>query len=382
MQSVAAAVPPSPRTAMLLKHFQNMAKGTDDTLKLAYNDFSTEWRAHQAISNFISSNHNNWFVADHEEDAIVNDRLLDPTHAEVDVQLQYFSKTHGTIKFSLVKSDGEWKISKGKLLKESNENTTVAKANKSPETFESIIKISDGREFLDSAPIKDLLTKLMGGDYEKFLNCTQYFNDMKRHGTQRFLCGDVHLMTNYMEFFLFVDLATKQCVAGYLGDGINVYGARSEAEFPPDVSSWIKDLKSRAGYPIEVHFKVASPIVQKAKAPIPKNLNTTTWTGTYKFEEDRFIEGRLRIQQLPGNKITFQIQSGNGGGTCDANGTVIVQGNDAIFRDSEGKITFHRKGGLIEVDQKDKGVGRCGMGVSLDGSYKKIDDKPPKFDKL
>ena len=47
---------PSPRSAMLLGHFSNLAKGSDDALRIAYLDFASEWRSHQSLSNFLAGN--------------------------------------------------------------------------------------------------------------------------------------------------------------------------------------------------------------------------------------------------------------------------------------------------------------------------------------
>ena len=296
-------------------------------------------------------------MSDNAERAISKDRLLDDTHADVDVQLGYFTKDQQTIRFSLMKEQGVWKIRTGKIL---TGNAVVAHQNAG--NLASTKNITDGTEFINAKSIQSLLRSAMGGDFESFLDSAQIADDLQARGSERFAFGGVNHMRTVLEFFTFVNLSTGRCVAGYLkDDDVQIYGAHSQSELPTQVQQWLRDLQNRRGgnEPLKVKFKAATPLrpIQASGTAKLRAPTSNSWTGTYKRDADRFNKGTLQAHLLDGNKLDFSLFAVNGGNTGEAGGTASIRGNDAVYQDDLGRILFHLNKKQVSVQQKDKDVG-------------------------
>jgi hypothetical protein len=101
------------RSQMLLSHFANMAKNTDEGYKIAYGDFADSWKERQSLTDFADSNNGKWRIKPGSEKAIVSDSQIDEKHAQVDVRMGYFTDDARTLRLLLTKEDGFWKIISG-----------------------------------------------------------------------------------------------------------------------------------------------------------------------------------------------------------------------------------------------------------------------------
>jgi tetratricopeptide (TPR) repeat protein len=142
--------------------------------------------------------------------------------------------------------------------------------------------ITDGSDFLKSAPIKDLIRKTMGEDGYKAFNDHggDLGGDLKVAGPYRFVDTFVpHFATQ--KSFAYVDLASGQCVSGCIDDSeISIYGAASESELPDAVRAYFQEVKNdRAQGPlgdtINLHFLTPGEKVIQARVEQSQQAQTT-----------------------------------------------------------------------------------------------------------
>lgn len=104
-----------------------------------------------------------------------------------------------------------------------------------------------------------------------------------------------------------------------------------------------------------------------AGAPLAPNR----WDQTWMLDTDSpSVGGTLTFTGTP-PRLHFSISGYNGGHLGDNEGDVVLQGETAVYRDSDGcKLTFKREHDSIAVTE-DSGPLSCGeaMGVSFDGKY-------------
>lgn len=98
--------------SVVVAHFVNIA---NKNYKPAYDDFSDEWKSRQSYSDFVAAaQKTEWMLCNRAENCVLEDKILDPSHAEIDLAMNGFSIDETVVRFSLVCVDGKWKITKGK----------------------------------------------------------------------------------------------------------------------------------------------------------------------------------------------------------------------------------------------------------------------------
>ncbi len=104
----------SKAASFLVEHFCNLA---NKNYEAAFNDLGADWKPKQTYAEFVSSaEKGNWSLCNRPENCVVKDNVLDADHAEVDLEMSGFSADQSVIRFTLVRVDGNWKISKGKRV--------------------------------------------------------------------------------------------------------------------------------------------------------------------------------------------------------------------------------------------------------------------------
>ena len=127
--------------------------------------------------------------------------------------------------------------------------------------------------------------------------------------------------------------------------------------------------------------------VAAAQTPLPTNRKQKSVTGQYRLRQDEF-RNRLDVQQLSGGKIKFQLVAlwvsfnnpeniHNG----ELQGVVTLEKGLAIFESGTCQITMKFTSNKVVITEGDDN-GECGFGtnVTAAGSYRKIDNRKPKFD--
>lgn len=127
--------------------------------------------------------------------------------------------------------------------------------------------------------------------------------------------------------------------------------------------------------------------VTAAQTPLPANTKPRSVTGQYRLRQDEF-RNRLDVQQTSGGKIKFQLVAlwvsfnnpeniHNG----ELHGVVTLQKGLAIFESGTCQITMKFASNRVGISESDDN-GDCGFGanVTAAGSYRKINNKRPKFD--
>ena len=130
--------------------------------------------------------------------------------------------------------------------------------------------------------------------------------------------------------------------------------------------------------------QVRPPLRPPLRPPIriPRNV-----TGHYRFRQDEF-RNRLDVKQLPGGKIKFQLVAlwvshnypeniHNG----ELHGVVKIDQGVAIYDSQDCTITMRFTLGKVVVTESTANP-PCGFGVNVtaNGSYRKVDNRNPKFD--
>ncbi|MBX9769891.1 MAG: hypothetical protein K2X29_00885 [Candidatus Obscuribacterales bacterium] len=262
----------------------------------------------------------------------------------------------------------------------------VASPMTSAATLSTLKQIDDPSEFLEAPQVHRLLSSMMGKHSESFLDCAQIPQSWQTQGDERFVSAILRGMATLRECCMYVNLSSGHCIAGYLhDDDLHIFGASSKVDFPPAVVSWANDLKTRrneisSSLPIRWHFHNDVAIVNRVVAPI--NL-----TGNYKrLGDDRWSGSSLKLQSVAGNKAKFQIDAYSGSHTGNASGTVPIINNVATYLQPDiGSVnpvdaTLTLKFNSDKTISIQAGYYFCGMGVTLDGTYKKVDNLVPKFD--
>lgn len=103
---------------MLVNHFTLMSMEDESSWKQAYNDFSSEWKSRQTLSEFVKNNTGNWFVKGTSRDSIMHVSENGPDSLEVLVNIRQYTRDKRFFRFTLAIEDGQWKIVKGIPLKD------------------------------------------------------------------------------------------------------------------------------------------------------------------------------------------------------------------------------------------------------------------------
>lgn len=116
-------------------------------------------------------------------------------------------------------------------------------------------------------------------------------------------------------------------------------------------------------------------------------------TGEYRTVQTN-LTGTLKVKQLPGNQVKFEIQTVKKGGgdyaghvtTCTAEGVAeLRKGGQAIYQKNEDymekpfNLNMAIRKSSIKVDSNAEEVRMCGMGAWIDGTYRKNNNKEPRF---
>lgn len=243
--------------------------------------------------------------------------------------------------------------------------------------FERFRKQEDAWKILNDPQVKSGIKTLMGNKDENYWSCTQLVSEPSVVGNDLFIGATVRGLNGFMNSGLNINLSTGKMCVGYLDDQVfHIFGATNVTEVPQP----LKDFNHETLSDKKLSFDKPdwTPKKGTAKKPAAKNLNLAILTGTYERNESQFVNSTLRVKELPGSKIKFQIQAANGGHTGEASGTAVVKDKIAMHKeDAEGNISMKFSGKKVEITGKDSYF--CGMGVSLLGTYTKTDDKVPGF---
>jgi hypothetical protein len=233
--------------------------------------------------------------------------------------------------------------------------------------------------FMQTMAVQKPLRAILGGDFEHFMDCTQYMDTPIKKGGHVFTSGYVRGLATLMESFVDKDEKTGKCVAGYISgdDQLKIYGAKSVAEIPPAARAYIEDLQKRreSADSVRLVFTVPPPVL-RAKVVALKAVNTARLGGTYERIGDntRFYAGTLELKELPKNSVKFKIEAMNGGHTGGASGTVTIKDRLARYNGPDGKLSFRFPAGKPIIVEEAPDSSFCGVGVTLSGQYRKIKD--------
>lgn len=237
---------------------------------------------------------------------------------------------------------------------------------------------------LKKTEIVKAMKTAMGSSFPLFEQQTQNLEHFEVKGDDMFSHGGVAGLYTEMESAISINKKTNRTQIAILDDGkLNIWGASSNAELTPSMSGFIKDLKSRrTNHKLDTIFQ--SPgnstikITQSPKAT-NKNVSVKSPTGTY--SRDKQWDGAtLKVLQLKGNKLKFDISATHGANTGGASGELNLVNNKATYNGEGFKLTFDFRGSSVAVGESGDGFG--GMGVTAVGTYKKTDDKAPTFDNI
>ena len=269
----------------------------------------------------------------------------------------------------------------------------LAKSSHSPAsdicpTLASLRNQSDAWKMLNSKSVIQAIEKLTGDDAENFWSCIQCTQPLVDRNNNLFTTGSVMGLSGDRTSFICANISTGKIALGYLIDKVeHVYGAADLKALPVPAADYVKSLDSS----IEVVYERPKHSAHSRARAIAKQkpgpaLNLDSLTGTYERPTSRFTSGSLKIQALPGNKIQFAVEAFNGGHTGGANGTIQISDRKAVYKGSEifaddkGYLNFSFSRGAVDIDGTE--LPFCGAGVTLNGTYTKIDDKKPAFDEL
>jgi hypothetical protein len=110
-------------------------------------------------------------------------------------------------------------------------------------------------------------------------------------------------------------------------------------------------------------------------------------TGSYRLRSAE-TPSSLEVLQLPGGKIKFHIvalwvsvHNRDNVHNGELQGVIALKGDTAVYQGESCKVTIKFVPGKAIVTQ-DEGVGDCyfGANVSATGSYRKMNNRQPKFD--
>jgi hypothetical protein len=270
-------------------------------------------------------------------------------------------------------------------------NQASAKSTHSPasdicHTLASLRKESDAWKMLNNRSVIKAIEKLTGDDSENFWNCIQCTQPLTNKNNNLFTTGSVMGLSDDRTSFICANISTGKIALGYLIDKVeHVYGAANLQALPVPAAEYVKSLDSS----VEVEYERPKHSAHARARVIAKQktgpaLNLDSLTGTYDRPTSRFTSGSLKIQALPDNKIQFAVEAFNGGHTGGANGIIQISDKKAVYKGSEifaddkGYLNFSFSRGAIEIEGTE--LPFCGAGVTLNGTYTKVDDKKPTFD--
>lgn len=258
----------------------------------------------------------------------------------------------------------------------------VIETQSSTTSFERFRKETDSWKILNHPQIKARLKTLMGNKVSKYWDSTQLVEEPKISGDHCSITGGVRGLFTITESVFDLNMSTGKCCAGYLENGtLHVYGATNTSDLPKPVHDYVDDLAKRSSDFQGTQFENAdwSPAKAEQKSQPKAHLNLLTPTGTYQRKgHSAFDSATLDVLSLPNGKIQFSIVANSGSHTGEAQGTVPIVNNHAVYSEGAAKIEMRFSGSTAIVSGNDSDL--CGVGVTLLGSYKKTDDRKPKFD--
>jgi hypothetical protein len=255
--------------------------------------------------------------------------------------------------------------------------TMQGKEKTSEPTFERFRHEKNGWKILDDALVKKRLKSIMGNRDQDFWGCAQLADEPTITGDDLLVVSSVRGLRPFMQSVLSLNLSSGACNAAYLNDSQwHIFGAHSLNELSPALRNYLKEQDASSS----TVYEKADWTPVKTTVPLKKKLNLAVVTGTYQRQDSsRFVAGTLSLLALAGGRITFDIEAQNGGHGGGVQGTVPVVNHRAVYRQGTGELEFQLKGKEVVVSGTDAPF--CGMGVTLLGTYEKVDDEPPKLDK-
>jgi hypothetical protein len=111
-------------------------------------------------------------------------------------------------------------------------------------------------------------------------------------------------------------------------------------------------------------------------------LKTYTWIGEWERVSDYYNPAYLSIEKINNGAIKLAISSNSGGCIYDTDGTAVIKGNVAYYKDrtTGSEVTFKNHGNVIEVDYPNE----LDIGATYSGIYKKgpLKEKVPTLYEL
>jgi hypothetical protein len=237
---------------------------------------------------------------------------------------------------------------------------------------------------LSDPRVKKNIKAVMGNKDTKFWDCTQLTEQPKIVGTHYATSSGVRGLFTISESIFDLNLSNGKCCVGYLDDkDLHIFGARSLKEVPGLVKEYIDDLKKRREGDLTVHFEKPdwTPIVSSPhrSSPPAKKLNLSIATGTYERENaTQFTRATLEVLTLPDGQLKFDVTAADGANVGEAQGVATLRDNRLVYRQGDGEIELQFNGATVTISGKDSYF--CGLGATLQGCYRKVNDQPPKFD--
>lgn len=246
----------------------------------------------------------------------------------------------------------------------------------SSKRFERFRNESDRWIVLQDPEVKASVHALMGNLDEQYWGRTQLLDDSCSHGDDLLIAGDVRGLAGSMVSLFYLNYSTGKLCVGYVDDSkIHLFGVKDKAELPPVMNEYVN--KSLPGKTIVFDLADWKPAKNTGSRKAPP-LNLAKLTGTYERKGNRFIQATMLIEQLPGNKIKFQIYANNGGNSGQAAGTIKLVDGCGRFKEADSEIVLKFSGGKVVVSGNDSCF--CGNAVTLLGTYAKTSDHSPRFD--
>lgn len=246
----------------------------------------------------------------------------------------------------------------------------------SSKRFERFRNESDRWVVLQDPAVKASVHALMGNLDEQYWGRTQLLDDSCSRGDDLLIAGDVRGLAGSMASLFYLNYSTGKLCVGYVDDSkIHLFGVKDKADVPHALNEYVN--KSLLGKTIVfdvADWKPAKNTTARKHAP----LDLAKLTGTYERKGNRFIQATMLIEQLPGNKIKFQIYANNGGNSGQAAGTIELVDGRGRFKETDSEIVLKFSSGKVVVSGNDSCF--CGNAVTLLGTYAKTSDHSPRFD--
>lgn len=232
-------------------------------------------------------------------------------------------------------------------------------------------------KLMDDSQVQRRMRVSAGNDIEHFLDRAWGADKLQRQGDDLFTPFSMIGGAGYTSFFDLNCRTGRVCLGWEDEEGTwSVYGG-------PKLPAPVKAFLDGTAAPVTFKGPNLKPVVTFKSTPAKRNLNITNITGTYEREPTRFSTGTLEVKSLPCGKVGFKVFASLGGRTGGTEDTVSILDNHIVCKDNSFEdntpsyieIYFHGRDAVISGTNE----AFCGSGVTLNGIYRKIDDRAPNL---